>query len=94
MFPLGYEDSIAYKSVDGSILKGGEEIGKGQTFTTNDIISIVMKIGPPHKHPNPNEINEDSTVSFYKNGELVFEYSQLKQVFYCFGVSLYNYSQV
>jgi hypothetical protein len=34
-----------------------------------------MKIGPPHKHPNPNEINEDSTVSFYKNGELVFEYS-------------------
>lgn len=53
-----------------------------------------MKISPPHKHPNAAEINEDSTVSFYKNGKLIQQFSDLKQVFYCFGVSLYNYSQV
>jgi hypothetical protein len=33
-------------------------------------------------------------VSFYKNGRLVFEVKELKQVFYSFGVSCYNYAQV
>lgn len=31
---------------------------------------------------------------FFKNGEKVKEWRGLKQIFYCFGVSLYNYSQV
>jgi len=33
-------------------------------------------------------------VTFYKNGEKVKECEGLKQTFYCFGVSLYNYGQV
>lgn len=53
-----------------------------------------MNISPPHKHPNSNEVNEGSTVSFFKNGRLIYQHRELKQVFYCFAVSLFNYSQV
>lgn len=53
-----------------------------------------MKISPPHKHPNPKELNQGSTVSFFKNGKLIMEFKELKQIFYCFAVSFFNYSQV
>ncbi len=53
-----------------------------------------MKISPPHKLSNPSEINEGSSVQFYKNGKLIGELTDLKQIFYCFAISLYNYSQV
>jgi hypothetical protein len=72
----------------------GEPIAEGEPFTHGDVIGILMKISPPHKVPSPNEINKDSTVSFFKNGKLIFEFKELKQLFYCFGVSFFNYSQV
>lgn len=53
-----------------------------------------MKMGLAYKYPNPKSRRSDSSVSFYKNGNLIFEFTDLKQMFYCFGVSLYNYSQV
>jgi hypothetical protein len=51
-------------------------------------------MNPPKKLANPEELSEDSSVTFYKNGEVVGVVKELKQVFYCFGVSLYNYSQL
>ena len=53
-----------------------------------------MKIAPPKKHPKHEEILEGSSVEFYKNGKLMFTFDKLKQVFYCFAISTYNYSQV
>jgi hypothetical protein len=38
--------------------------------------------------------NEGSSVAFYKNGSVIYIHKKLKQIFYCFAVSLYNYSQV
>jgi hypothetical protein len=59
-----------------------------------DRIGVYLNLQPPARNPNPKTIQEGSSVSFYKNGSLVLTYSKLKQVFYCFAVSLYNYSQV
>jgi hypothetical protein len=53
-----------------------------------------MRISPPRKFPKAAEVNEGSSVSFFKNGKLILEFSDLKQVFYCFAVSLFNYSEV
>ena len=51
-------------------------------------------MSPPSKHPIPQEISIGSTVRFYKNEVLMSESTNLLQIFYCFGVSLYNYSQI
>ena len=51
-------------------------------------------MSPPSKHSDPEKVSEGSFVSFYRNGELRAKMECLNQVFYCFGVSLYNYSQV
>jgi hypothetical protein len=53
-----------------------------------------LKANPPSKNPKPTEVNEGSQLSFFKNGKLMCEFNNLRQVFYCFGVSLFNYSQV
>lgn len=53
-----------------------------------------LDLSPLKKHPNPEEINEGSSLSLYKNGQLMLVCRDLKQVFYCFGVSLFNYSQM
>lgn len=58
------------------------------------MVGVVLKISAPKKVPDPKEINEGSSVSFYKNGKLVLEYCALKQQYYCFAVSVYNYAQV
>lgn len=58
------------------------------------MIGICVKIGAPCKYPDPEKINPNSSVSFYKNGKLLGNWGGLKQKFYSIGVSLYNYAQV
>ena len=43
---------------------------------------------------DPDKVNEGSRVSFYKNGKLIHEVTQLHQTFYCLAVSLFNFGQV
>lgn len=93
-YPLGCHESIAYKSIDGRIIYGNECIGKTEPYSIGDVIGICMRLAPPKKHSQPEEVNEGSCVEFYKNGVLVYKYTSLKQLFYCFGVSTFNYSQI
>ena len=93
-FPLGHGESWAYKSIDGSLIHNGERVAVGDTYGPGDTIGVLMSIASPHIHMNPSQPNEGSRVAFYKNGRLVHEQRPLKQLFYCFGVSLYNYSRV
>jgi len=53
-----------------------------------------MDIASPKKHFDPEKDNEGSSVTFYKNGKIQYSENKLKQMYYCFGVSLFNYSQV
>jgi hypothetical protein len=93
-FPLGWEDSVGYKSTDGGILHNGEIIHKGEGYQNGDVIGVSVKMSPPYKHPDVSKTSEGSSVTFYKNGELVYCFKKLKQTFYCFAASTYNYSQV
>lgn len=63
-------------------------------YTTGDVIGVCLRIRPLRKHPQPTEIDDGSILEFYKNGQLVFELRELKQVFYCIGASVYNYGQI
>ena len=51
-------------------------------------------MSPPNKYQKPEEISEGSYVKFFKNGEHITTIRELKQQFYCFAVSLFNYGQV
>ena len=51
---------------------------------------MKVVIAPPHKYPVKEDVNEGSSVTFYKNGEKVGAYENLKQVFYAVGISIYN----
>ncbi len=93
-FPLGWEDSVGYKSSDGSILNNGESVFKGEGFEEGDVIGVSLNMSPPYKHPNPAHISEGSSVTFFKNGRLIYSFQELKQTFYCLAVSTYNYSEV
>lgn len=55
-FPLGYGESISYKSVDGSIITRGQKVEAAPSYGNGDIIGICMKISPPEKVPNPEAI--------------------------------------
>jgi hypothetical protein len=59
-----------------------------------DLVAVFLKMSPPYKQADPTKINENTTVSFFKNGSLIYCFKELKQTFYCFGASVYNYSQV
>lgn len=84
---------MAYKSSDGAIVYKGEVVHRGEPFKVGDLIGVHLKMGPPYKHPDSTQASEGSSVSFYKNGVQVHEFTGLKQTFYSFGVSLFNYSQ-
>lgn len=55
---------------------------------------MQILIAPPHKYPVKEDLNEGSSVTFYKNGEKVGAYQNLKQVFYSVGISFYNEAKV
>jgi hypothetical protein len=93
-FPLGWEDSVGYKSSDGCILNNGETVFKGEGFEPGDVMGISLKMSPPYKHADSSKLSEGSSVTFYKNGQQIYSFQALKQIFYCFGVSTYNYSEV
>jgi hypothetical protein len=71
LYPLGIEESIAYKSSDGKVIKGGETIAQGEPYEVGDVIGVVIKLAPPYKYPDPKKIIEDSSVRFFKNGKLI-----------------------
>lgn len=73
-FPLGWEDSVGYKSSDGAIFHNGELAYKGADYQIGDIMGVSLKMSPPYRHPDANSISEGSSVSFYKNGELIFSF--------------------
>lgn len=52
-FPLGYGESIAYKSFDGAIITKGERIDSGSKYGVGDVIGICLNMSPPNKIPNP-----------------------------------------
>ena len=41
-----------------------------------------------------NEVNEGSRLCFYKNGVKVAEVKDIKQNFYHFGISLFNWANI
>lgn len=57
-------------------------------------MGISLKMSPPYKHADSSKLSEGSSVTFYKNGQQIYSFQALKQIFYCFGVSTYNYSEV
>ena len=50
-FPLGYGESVAYKS-NGSVLHQGEKTQKWDSFKVGDKIAILLKVRAPSKYPN------------------------------------------
>jgi len=52
-FPLGYAESLAYKSADGSIVRGSERIDAVARYGIGDVIGVCMNISPPSKVANP-----------------------------------------
>lgn len=56
-YPLGCNDSIAYKSQDGSVICASEFVGKGEAYSEGDVIGVCMRISSPKKHICPEEIN-------------------------------------
>lgn len=56
-FPLGYGESISYKSADGSIVTRGQKVESGPSYGNGDVIGICMKISPAEKVPNPEAIH-------------------------------------
>jgi hypothetical protein len=92
--PLGCDESVAYKSLDGGLVVQGTKIDQNEPSGAGDVLGVCLNISAPKKHAKPKDINKGSTVSFYKNGKLMLQYAQLKQIFYCFAVSLFNYAQV
>lgn len=61
-YPLGCSESIGYKSKDGSIIYNNECIGKAEPYSNGDVIGVCMRLAPPKKHSNPEEVNEGSCV--------------------------------
>jgi hypothetical protein len=92
-FPLGWEDSVGYKSSDGCILNNGETVFKGEGFGPGDVMGVSLSMSPPYKHPDTAQLSEGSSVTFYKNGRQIYSFEALKQTFYCFAISTYNYSE-
>jgi hypothetical protein len=45
------------------------------TFKVKDIIGVIIKMAPPYKYPNPTKISEGSSLTFYKNGKFIYEYT-------------------
>lgn len=93
-FPLGWGESVGYASTEGSVIYDGEIIHKGQAVEEGDVVGVLINMSPPFKHPDPSLVSQNSTLSFYKNGQLIFCFRELKQTFYCFALSTFNYSQV
>ena len=56
-FPLGYGDSIAYKSVDGSLIRSGDILGRYGGFKVGDTVGIYLSMSPPHKNPDPEKVS-------------------------------------
>lgn len=52
-FPLGYGESISYKSYDGSIINKGDKVDSVSRYGVGDVIGICLKMSPPNKIPNP-----------------------------------------
>jgi hypothetical protein len=63
---------LAYKSNDGSFVRNGEKIEQREPYGVGDVIGMVVKINSPKKDRNAAELQEGSSVSFFKNGKLVY----------------------
>jgi len=94
IFPIGWAESIAYRSSDGAIVYRGEVIHRCEPYSIGDKIGVFLRMSPPYKHSDPSKVSENSNVTFYKNGVQMYCFRELKQTFYCFALSLYNYAQV
>lgn len=73
-YPMGWNESIGYKSSDGSIVCHNQVVGKAEPYSLGDVIGVCLRIRPRRKHENEKEVDVGSKVEFYKNGKLVFEY--------------------
>lgn len=93
-FPLGYGESFAYKSSDGLLIRNGSVLQRCDPARAGDVIGICVNVGPPSKYPDSEKAVEGNLVTFYKNGKILGSCGSLKQTFYCFGVSLFNFGQV
>lgn len=56
-FSLGWEDSVGYKSSDGTIFHNGELVYKGEDYKIGDVIGVSLKMSPPYKHSDVNKIS-------------------------------------
>lgn len=63
---------MAYKSTDGSFVKDSEKIEHKDSYGVGDVIGMVVRISSPKKERNSVDLQEGSSLSFYKNGELVY----------------------
>lgn len=78
----------------GELITENKRIDIGTTYKENDVIGMGLIFGPPYKYQDKNEIWRNSWLIFYKNGKQVGEYNEIKQAFYCPGISLFNYANV
>lgn len=76
------------------MIREGEQAGKAESFGSGDVIGVLMDIASPMKNASSEEVREGSRVVFFKNGRTMLDCGGLKQLFYCFAVSLFNYSQI
>lgn len=72
----------------------GEKVEQHEKYQIGDVIGVCLKLSPPNKYQEPENLSENSLLTFYKNGKIVSTCRSLKQMFYCFAVSTYNYSQL
>lgn len=56
-FPVGWGESIAYKSCDGSIIYRGDVVHRGEPYTVGDQIGVFLKMSPPYKHADPSKVS-------------------------------------
>jgi len=53
-------------------VRNGEKIEQREPYGVGDVIGMVVKINSPKKDRNAAELQEGSSVSFFKNGKLVY----------------------
>jgi hypothetical protein len=94
--PLGAtRDSFGYSS-EGALIHGGRR-RQVEGFSYEDTVTVVLVLDKPLPKPSAQssedyrqQANANSSLAFYKNGQLVHEEKGLPMEFFCFGVSLFQ----
>jgi hypothetical protein len=92
--PLGQGASLAFKMSNGALVYAGAEHPGGPLLSPGDVVGLAMRFSPPHKTQDSTALWEDCELLLTRNGTAVARTNQIKQVFYCPAVSLFNYASV